>query len=209
MLDSHVLGQWWARGLIAAALLAAIAAALVAFRATDSDDEPVPAADAAPIDSPSCAGDQADAAGALSGAGVTVGAPAPDFALRDVNGMGVRLADCAGSVVFVNFWATWCGPCKKELPEMQRLHEARRDEGLVILAINVEESAEQARAFFEERGLTMPLLLDSGGEVYRQYGLNGLPDSFFVDREGNVATLQYGQLSASKMRERLAAAGLP
>ncbi len=134
--------------------------------------------------------------------------PAPDFVLRDVNGKVVRLSDLRGKVVWINFWATWCVPCKKELPDIQKLYDEKHAEGLEVLAINYQEGAADARAFFEARGLTLPLLLDDGA-VYEQYRLQGLPDSFFIDRDGNLAALQFGFLTEQKMRERLAAAGLP
>ena len=92
---------------------------------------------------------------------------------------------------------------------MQRVFDEKREAGLVVLALNEEESANQARAFFEERGLNMTLLLDRSAEVFRQYRLNGLPDSFFVDRDGVLTAIYYGELNEEKLRERLAAAGLP
>jgi peroxiredoxin len=78
-----------------------------------------------------------------------------------------------------------------------------------VLEVNVQEDADSAAAFFEDRDLTLPLLLDAEGEVYQQYGLQGLPDSFFVDREGNIAAVNFGYLPEETMRERLADAGLP
>ncbi len=137
-----------------------------------------------------------------------IGQPAPDFALRDRAGSVVKLSDLRGKVVWVNFWATWCEPCKKELPAIQKLYDEKRAGGLEVLEINYQEGRKDADAFFDARGLSLPLLYDSGG-VYDQYRLQGLPDSFFVDRNGNIAALQFGYLTEDKMRERLAAAGLP
>lgn len=192
---------------IALALFAVMGVAVLVVRAARGDDQ---------ISAPTLSGAPTSAAttelesglGALDGRAPIIGQAAPDFMLRDADGATVRLSDLRGKVVWVNFWATWCAPCKKELPVMQTLYDEKKDAGLVVLAINWQESAEDARAYFASRGLTLPLLLDRGG-VYDQYRLQGLPDSFFVDREGVIATLQYGEVSEKKARERLATAGLP
>ncbi len=134
---------------------------------------------------------------------------APDFALRDAAGKLVTLSDFRGKVVWVNFWASWCVPCKEELPNIQKIYDEKRAEGLEVLAVNWQDDLETASAFFESTSLHLPLLLDKTGSVYGQYRLQGLPDSFFIDREGRIAALQFGILSEAKMRERLAAAGLP
>jgi thiol-disulfide isomerase/thioredoxin len=135
------------------------------------------------------------------------GEPAPDFVLRDLGGTPVRLSDLRGKVVFVNFWATWCRPCKQELPDIQKVAGEYPDD-VAVLAINVEESRDDAAAYFAENGLGVPALLDRNGGVFRQYGLRGLPDSFFIDREGNVAVIAYGYLTEEMMRDRLARAGV-
>jgi len=138
-----------------------------------------------------------------------IGKPAPDFALRDRDGHLVTLSELRGKVVWVNFWATWCAPCKKELPAIQRLYDEKRADGLEVLEVNYQEGVADATAFFDARSLTLPLLFDHGGSVYDEYRLQGLPDSFFIDRDGNLAAVQFGYLTEDKMRERLAAAGLP
>ncbi|MBI2723832.1 MAG: TlpA family protein disulfide reductase [Chloroflexi bacterium] len=138
-----------------------------------------------------------------------IGQPAPSFALRRADGTVVRLADLRGKVVWINFWATWCVPCKKELPDIQKVFDEKQAAGLEVITINVKERPDDALAFFADRGLTLPLVFDDDGAVYEQYRLQGLPDSFFIDRDGNLAALQYGFLTEEKMRERLAKAGLP
>lgn len=150
-----------------------------------------------------------DAPGALTSEGPIVGRPAPDFALRNGNGELVKLSDLRGNVVFINFWATWCRPCREELPGIERVYQEKRAEGLDILAVNYQESAADASKFFADLGVTVPMLLDTNGSVYNQYRLQGLPDSFFVDREGNIAALHYGFLTEEKLRQRLEQAGLP
>jgi len=187
-------------------VVAAVVIAAVAFGRTAGSGD---ATRAGSPTAPSASGTPLPAPGPLDANAPVVGQPAPDFALRTVDGELRRLSDLRGKVVWVNFWATWCAPCKKELPDIQALYDERRADGLEVVAINVKEDAADARAFFEARGLTLPLLLDSAGTVYDQYRLQGLPDSFFVDREGKIATLQFGFLTTEKMRERLAQAGLP
>lgn len=194
------------RGAIAAALLAAIAGALFFVQARDGDDG---------ASRPTLAGAPARTAteppqldlGPIDARAPIIGQPAPDFALRDLDGAVVKLSDLRGKVVWINFWATWCRPCKKELPDIQALSDEYPDD-LAVLAINWQESAEDARAYFEDNGLTIRVLLDRNGGVFNQYRLQGLPDSFFIDRAGNLAALQFGFLTERKMRERLAQAGL-
>jgi thiol-disulfide isomerase/thioredoxin len=147
--------------------------------------------------------------GAIGDRAPIVHEPAPDFVLRDLDGRAVKLSDLRGKVVWVNFWASWCVPCKRELPDIQKLYDEKRDAGLMVLEVNYQEDADTARGFFEARSLSLPLLLDNSGSVYEEYRLQGLPDSFFVDREGNLAAMQIGFLTEAKMRERLATAGLP
>jgi thiol-disulfide isomerase/thioredoxin len=191
------------RGAIAAVMLAAIAAAFLLLR--DSDDG---------ASAPTLSGAPSPGATAIPEAGIgprddnppIVGQPAPDFTLRDLDGEAVTLSDLRGRVVLVNFWATWCRPCKKELPVIQKVADEYPAD-LVVLAVNWQEDAGDARAYFEDNGLRLRVLLDGGG-VYDQYRLRGLPDSFFIARDGTLAAYQFGELSEKKLRERLAQAGL-
>jgi thiol-disulfide isomerase/thioredoxin len=189
------------RGVISAALLIAIGAGYMALR-DDGDGSSAVVVPPPPGATPTADVD----VGPLDNRPPIIGEPAPDFVLRDLDGSVVTLSELRGKVVYVNFWATWCRPCKKELPDIQTIADEHADD-LVVLAINYRESADDARAYFEENGLRLRVLLDGGG-VYDQYRLRGLPDSFFIDRDGNLAEFQIGELSEEKMRERLAAAGL-
>jgi peroxiredoxin len=191
---------------IALVLIAIIAGVFFAVRVAGDDDEPGETAAPSRTGTPAEAG---DAPGPLTSGGPIVGREAPDFALRNAEGEIVRLGDLRGKVVFVNFWATWCGPCKEELPDIQKLYDEKRAEGLEVLAVNYQDNAEDARAFFTDLGIDLPMLLDSNGAVYDQYRLQGLPDSFFIDRDGNLAAVHYGFLNEDKMRQRLEQAGLP
>jgi peroxiredoxin len=193
------------RAVLAAVLLAALAAVFIAVRAGEGDDGPELVAPPTGVASP----EPDDARGALTDDGPVVGRPAPDFELSTADGELVRLSDLRGKVVFINFWATWCRPCKQELPDIEKLYEEKQSEGLEVIAINYEDSRADAVAYFTDGQLDMPMLLDRNGSVYDQYRLQGLPDSFFVDRDGNLAALHYGFMSEEKMRQRLEQAGLP
>jgi peroxiredoxin len=138
-----------------------------------------------------------------------VGQPAPDFALRDLNGQIRRLSDFRGQVVFINFWATWCPPCRRELPEIQAVYDDKKDEGLTVLEVDYQESTAAVKDYWSEQGLTMPVLLDSSGDVVDQYRLVGLPDSFFVDRDGILRETHFGGISQEDMLQKLEKAGLP
>lgn len=197
------------RALVAGAVLATVAAGFYARSAFSGDDGDRSGGPVAVGSRPPGAATTPEAGlGALDGRAPIVGQPAPDFALRDLDGAVVTLSDLRGQVVWVNFWATWCRPCKEELPDIQKLQDEMRDGGLIVLAVNKEESAEDAAAYMRDAGLSLRTLLDRSGEVYEQYRLQGLPDSFLIDRDGNLASIYYGFLSEKKMRDRLAPLGL-
>lgn len=118
---------------------------------------------------------------------------APDFTLQSASGESVTLSDLRGRPVLVNLWASWCGPCRAEMPAMQRLHEAYGDD-FVILAVNMtaQDSQTAALAFAAEYGLTFPILFDPSGEVGRLYENRALPSSYFVDRDGVIREVVIG-----------------
>lgn len=146
--------------------------------------------------------------GPLDGRSPEVGEPAPQFVLRDTDGNARTLSDFEGQVVWLNFWATWCGPCRRELPDIQALAREFEPEGLAVLAVNFEQSVETALPFWEELDLDLPILFDSDGEVADQYDLLGFPNNFFIDREGVLRSFARGFLTEEQMRERLADVGL-
>ena len=118
---------------------------------------------------------------------------APEFALADLMGSRVRLSDHQGHVVLLNFWATWCAPCRAEMPSMEKLYQAYRDRGLVILAISGDRTSRSSvEAFVQELGVTFPILLDPAGEVFAQYGVRGLPTSYLLDRQGRIVSAEAG-----------------
>lgn len=109
---------------------------------------------------------------------------APDFTLNDISGAPLSLKRLRGKVVFVNFWATWCVPCREEMPAMERLHRKFKDQGLEIVAIDSRETQKDAAAFFHELGLTFKSLVDPDGSVSDAYGAWSLPLSYLIDRKG-------------------------
>ena len=115
------------------------------------------------------------------------GAPqAPDFSLPTLEGQTVTLSALRGRVVFLNFWATWCPSCREEMPSIERLYRALGDQGLVVLAVDVEESPERVVKFVKDFRLGFPVLLDAGSHVFSSYGAPGLPTTILIDRKGRV-----------------------
>jgi thiol-disulfide isomerase/thioredoxin len=109
-----------------------------------------------------------------------------------VTGQAVSLADFQGRVVLVNFWATWCAECRSEMPLFERLHRDFAEQGLTVVGINFREDEPHIQAYGKESGLTFPLVLDPGGEIFRSYGVIGLPTTFLVGRDGRPVALAIG-----------------
>lgn len=117
---------------------------------------------------------------------------APDFTLPNAGGRKVSLKDYRGKVVFLNFWATWCESCRDEMPSMERLYQEFKGKGLEIVAVNVKEKRQDARAFAKQFKLTYPILLDPEGEVGLLYGAFGLPATYLIDRNGVALARMWG-----------------
>jgi cytochrome c biogenesis protein CcmG, thiol:disulfide interchange protein DsbE len=131
---------------------------------------------------------------------------APDFLLKDPQGETFQLAELAGQPVLVNLWASWCPPCRAEMPAMQRVYEEYQAQGFVILAVNAtdQDNLNAANAFVESLGLTFPILLDPSGEVSAAYEVRALPSSFFIDREGIIREVVVGgPMSEALLRIRV------
>ncbi|HDZ49746.1 MAG TPA: TlpA family protein disulfide reductase [Candidatus Aerophobetes bacterium] len=111
---------------------------------------------------------------------------APDFTLKNLEGFSVSLKDFAGKVVFLNFWATWCGPCRDEMPSMEKLWQRFKEEAFVILAVDLREEKEEVNSFMKDYGLTFPVLLDSRGEVGSMFGVRAIPTTYLIDSEGRI-----------------------
>ncbi len=117
---------------------------------------------------------------------------ADDFTLKTADGPTVKLSEQRGKVVLVNFWATWCPPCKEEMPAMQRLHERYRKDAFVLLAISVDADSRVVQPYLTEHRFTFTVGLDSKMEVANAYGVRALPASFIVDRDGTLTAMAIG-----------------
>jgi peroxiredoxin len=111
---------------------------------------------------------------------------APDFTLPTTDGQQVSLQQYRGKVVFLNFWATWCIPCREEMPALERLHQTYQTQDLAILSIDLKESADQVKVFFQKHSLSFPALLDQDGSVFRDYLVAGMPTTYLIGRDGTM-----------------------
>jgi peroxiredoxin len=115
------------------------------------------------------------------------GYPAPDFLLPDLAGRQYRLSDFRGKVVFLNVWATWCPPCRDEMPSMEKLHRSLAGKEFVMLAVSEDAQGREAvEPFVRQLGLTFPILLDPDGFIPKRYGITGYPETFIIDRSGRI-----------------------
>jgi peroxiredoxin len=111
---------------------------------------------------------------------------APNFTLSTTDGQQVALQQYRGKVVFLNFWATWCIPCREEMPALEQLHQTYQSQDLAILSIDLKESADQVKAFFQKHSLSFPALLDPNGSVFREYLVAGMPTTYLIGRDGTL-----------------------
>ena len=117
---------------------------------------------------------------------------APDFTLKSASGANLKLSEFRGEVVLLNFCASWCGPCRQEMPLLSELHEQYRDLGFTVLGVNVEEDSRKARALLEEEPVSFPVLFDSNSVVSREYDVVAMPSTVLVDRNGKLRYLHKG-----------------
>jgi len=121
-----------------------------------------------------------------------VGQPAPDFALRSMKGPSMRLSEHLGEVVIINFWATWCGPCRQEMPLLDELYGKYQRAGLVMLSVNIDENAGPAIEMAQTLEISYPVLFDTRKEVSRAYDVSAMPVTLLVDRAGVVRYVSEG-----------------
>lgn len=132
----------------------------------------------------------------------------PDFMLQTTTGKSVRLSDLRGQVVMVNLWATWCPPCRAEMPAIQKMYDEYKDQGFTVLAVNVTYQDDPAAVgpFVQEYGLTFPVLLEPSGATASLYELRSLPSSFFIDRQGVIQEVVIGgPMAEALLRTRIEA----
>jgi cytochrome c biogenesis protein CcmG/thiol:disulfide interchange protein DsbE len=133
---------------------------------------------------------------------------APDFTLGTLQGEQVKLSELRGKIVMVNFWTTWCPPCRAETPALETSYKSYKDSDVVILGVNLtdQDSLKDVESFVQEFGLTYPILLDRDGVVGLLYQLNGLPTTFFISREGIIRTVVVGgPMSETFIRSKIEA----
>jgi peroxiredoxin len=135
--------------------------------------------------------------------GVNKGNRALDFTLVNMAGEEVSLSDFEGEVVVVNFWATWCPPCRAEIPDLEAAYQDFRDEGLVVLGVNVQDPVHMIEPFVTEMGMSYPVVMDTTGMVMKDYRAPGLPVSLIVDRDGIIKERHVGYLSAEQLADYL------
>ena len=117
---------------------------------------------------------------------------AVEIKLKDTHGNEVRLSDFRGKIVFLNFWTTWCPTCRIEMPSMEKLHQKFKDKDFAMVAIDLQESASQVKAFFKEYKLTFSALLDSTGDVGTRFRINAIPTTFILDKKGRIIAKAVG-----------------
>jgi DsbE subfamily thiol:disulfide oxidoreductase len=134
-----------------------------------------------------------------------VGEPAPSFSLVSTDGSPTSLSDLRGQPVLVNFWASWCPPCRGEMPDLERVASEYRDRGLVVVGVDLEEDRDPVVRYAQTLGIhSLTLLLDPGGTVATRYNVTGLPTSYFVDRDGLIRDRNVGPLTPNGLRSKVA-----
>jgi len=118
--------------------------------------------------------------------------PAPDFTLKSSTGENVKLSELRGNVVMINFWASWCGPCRQEMPLLDEFYKKYSKLGFVLLGVNVEEDSSKAAGYLSEVPVSFPILYDNTNSVSKMYDVDAMPSTVLVDREGNLRFLHRG-----------------
>ena len=117
---------------------------------------------------------------------------APDFTLKSIDGKNVRLSDLRGQVVLLNFWASWCGPCRQEMPILDDIHNKYKSLGFSVLGVNLDAKSKKAIGYLKDTPVTFPVLYDPKGVTSEQYGVSAMPSTVIIDRNGNVRHLHKG-----------------
>ena len=137
--------------------------------------------------------------------GSLINQPAPDFALEDLNGEILQLSDLRGRVVFLNFWATWCVPCRREMPAFERFMKDQPDAGPIVIAVNQDESADEIRDFLDDIDVSgVPVVLDPGAAVHATYSIVGMPTTYIIDETGVIRAVKFGEVTAEDFAAYLA-----
>ncbi|MBD3107332.1 redoxin domain-containing protein [Bacillus sp. AGMB 02131] len=133
--------------------------------------------------------------------GLKTGIKAPDFSLQTLNGESVKLSDYEGKKVVLNFWATWCKPCREEMPDLQAVYSENKED-VVILAVNM-DAHNDVKGFTDQYAVTFPVLLDEEDEVSERYQVISLPTTYFIDVDGKIAKKHLGQITDEQLEDVL------
>lgn len=121
--------------------------------------------------------------------------PAPNFTLKSIAGSNLKLSEYRGQVILLNFWASWCGPCRQEMPILESLHNRYKDLGFTVLGVNVEKDPSKAQEYLKEVSVTFPILLDTQNSTSELYNVEAMPTTVIIDRDGNMRYLHKGYKS--------------
>ncbi|HEY3365756.1 MAG TPA: redoxin domain-containing protein [Symbiobacteriaceae bacterium] len=133
------------------------------------------------------------------GTGIAVGAKAPDFELKGIDGKSYKLSDLKGKAVMIDFFATWCPSCREEIPLLQETYKTYQGQGFVILAVDMQEQEKVVKQFQQEKGITFPIVLDAEEKVTKMYDIVPLPTAYFVDKNGVVQAKWTGSLTRPQL----------
>jgi peroxiredoxin len=128
------------------------------------------------------------------------GSMAPNFTLKSSAGRNVKLSEHRGEVIMINFWATWCGPCRQEMPLLNRIHEQYRKAGFTLLGVNIDDRPDAAQSMAKKLGVTFPVLFDTEKRVSRLYDVNAMPSTVLIDRDGKVRYIHLGYRAGYETR---------
>jgi thiol-disulfide isomerase/thioredoxin len=135
-----------------------------------------------------------------------VGRLAPDFTLTDLEGNSVSLSDFRGKAVFINFWATWCPPCRAEMPEIEAIYQEYKGKDVVVIGVDLLEDADVVRQYVQKGGFSWVFVFDTTGKVADNYAITAIPTSFFLDKEGIIRAVHIGAMTKRVMESQLAKA---
>ncbi len=119
---------------------------------------------------------------------------APNFTLKSRSGKNIKLSELRGQVIMVNFWASWCGPCREEMPLLDKLFKKYRSLGFIVLGVNVDDTPKQAESFLKQNDVSFPILFDNDKKISEKYKITAMPSSFFIDRNGKLRNEHKGYL---------------
>lgn len=134
--------------------------------------------------------------------GLKIGTEAPDFTLKDLSGQSISLSDYRGRKVILNFWATWCPPCKVEMKDFQTFHLQKKDQDIVILAVNIDPKS-NVKGYIEKMGITFQVVLDEGDEVNEQYEVFAVPTTYFINENGIIKDKYFSSMPLALLNEKI------